>query len=97
MNSEHVEYTVCIAGILGGLDCTPDPTSGRYYLDIQPSIECDRGLPDYREIFDKAIYGILLWLGLFGIIVKNFLSEGGKYRYSFLTTKVRTITLVCIH
>jgi hypothetical protein len=77
-----------LKGILAGIDCTPDGTNGKYYLDIEPSIECDRALPEYSEIYAKVLYGLALWAALFALIVKTFLSEGGKYRYSFLTTKL---------
>eukprot|EP01043_Picozoa_sp_COSAG02_P035509 COSAG02_NODE_2548_length_8557_cov_17.177229_2_plen_1173_part_00 len=77
-----------LKGVFGGIDCSPDPANGRYYLDIQPSIECDRALPEYEEVFLKAMKGIAIWLIIGSAIAKKFLSAGGKYRYSFMTTKL---------
>ena len=77
-----------LKGILGGIDCTPDATSGKYYLDIEPSVECDTASAEYNLIYTKVFAGVALWCAMFGILVLNFFSEGGKYRYSFLTTKL---------
>jgi len=76
-----------VKGILGGIDCTPDATSGKNYLDIEPSIECDSALPEYSGIYTKSLCGVALWIAMLSLILTKFLSEGGKYRYSFLTTK----------
>lgn len=76
-----------LKGILGGIDCSPDATSGKHYLDIEPSIECDSALPEYRDIYIKVFYGVALWIAMFAILVFKFFGDGGKYRYAFLTTK----------
>ena len=75
-----------LKGLLGGFDCSRDHTNGKLYLDIDPGIECYTDA--HTSIHIKATVGLMMWGGAMGKIAHTFLREGGKYRYSFLTTKL---------
>ena len=75
-----------LKGLLGGFDCSRDLKNNRLYLDIDPGIECYTEA--HTSILIKGTVGLLMWGAVMGKIAFNFLREGGKYRYSFLTTKL---------
>ena len=75
-----------LKGFLGGFDCTRDRANGKLYLDIDPGIECYTD--DHTTIRLKAVLGLVMWCAIMGRICLTFLGENGKYKYSFLTTKL---------
>ena len=75
-----------LKGMLGGFDCSTDLTNGKDYLDIDPGIECWGD--EHTSIRNKAAIGLTMWCVILASISCRFLSDGGKYRYSFLTTKL---------
>ena len=75
-----------LKGMLGGFDCSTDLTNGKDYLDIDPGIECWGD--EHTSIRNKAAIGLTMWCVMLASISCRFLSDGGKYRYSFLTTKL---------
>ena len=77
-----------LKGVFGGFDCTQDAGSGLEYLDIDPSVPCDQRNDTYNLIRWKARLGLLMWIVLMATFCRKFLSEGGKYRYAFLATKL---------
>lgn len=82
-----------LKGILGGIDCTLN-SNGKWYLDMQPDIECDVEYLDadgrriYEVIRDKAYIGMGLYALIFLGFLRFFLSDEGKHRFAFLTAKM---------
>ena len=61
--------------------CALSPT-----LTPHPVDACNQDA--HASIRIKATLGLMIWGGAMAKIAHNFLREGGKYRYSFLTTKL---------
>ena len=77
---------LCTLWHLQGFDCTRDQSNQKLYLDIDPSIECYTDA--HANIRQKATIGMGVWSLMLMKITCTFFTRGGKYRYSFLTTKL---------
>lgn len=90
-----------LKGVLGGFDCTMS-NDGNKYLDIQPAVQCDSSirdvvvgegematkLPDYANIRDKAVFGVVAYACVILAFIRFFLTPDGRIRYLFLTNKM---------
>ena len=83
-----VGSTFFVKEVLGGVDCSPSK-DGRYYLDIEQEVECDRNSDEkFKIVYQRASAGFTAWCCAMAVFACLFLGKSGKDNFAFLTEKM---------